>query len=194
MRSLSELCAEAKEVGRTIDISGCRYGYHNRTKVDIGETEYYRFLAGFARVVQAKQVLEIGTHYGGSIMAMSRGVPGAKLVTVDITNKNVEAFATYPDVTRVRGDSLTPAVSAQVTALLSAPADLMYIDSLHTKEAVLANMEMYSKLRPRYIVLDDIHISDSMDDLWVYLRSRYETVDLSDIADRKRVGFGAVAL
>jgi hypothetical protein len=53
---------------------------------------------------------------------------------------------------------------------------------------------MYSQLCPRFVVLDDIHISDSMNDLWADLQSRYETVDLSDIADRKRVGFGAVAL
>ena len=193
--TLAVTCEQARAIGSTIDITGCRYGFNSRTKQDIGEAEYYRFLAGLARLIQASQILEIGTHYGGSIMAMARGAgPDARLVTVDITKKNTEAFKPYPNIVRVQGDSTTPDIALEVCGFFSPPIDLMYIDSLHTKEAVLSNLKRYESLQPKYVVLDDIHISDSMNDLWDLLQGRYETCDLSDIADRKRVGFGVVKL
>lgn len=194
-QTLALICEQAKVAGQAIDITGCRYGLHNRTKQDIGETEYYRFLAGFVQVIKARQVLEVGTHYGGSIMAMARGAEkDARLVTVDITHKNATAFKPYTNIKRIQGDSLAPPTARLVLSCFARPIDLIYIDSLHTKEAVLGNLETYAPLQPRYAVLDDIHISDSMNELWMELQGRYETCDLSDIADRKRVGFGAVRL
>lgn len=193
--NFADLCARAKELGATIDITGCRYGLHTRTKTNIGETEYYRFLAGFASLIAARQILEIGTHYGGSVMAMARGAgPEARLVTVDITRKNEPAFAAYPNIRRVQGDSTKITTATLVQSYLSPPIDLIYIDSLHTKEAVLHNLELYAPLKARYAVFDDIHISPSMDELWVELSAKYPACDLSDIADRKRVGFGAIQL
>lgn len=189
------LCQRARKLGDTIDITGCRYGLHTRTKTDIGETEYYRFLAGFTSLTGARQVLEIGTHYGGSIMAMARGAgPYAKLVTVDITRRNEPAFAAYPNIRRVQGDSTKQTTATLVRSYFSPPIDLIYIDSLHTKEAVLLNLELYASLKPRYAVFDDIHISPSMDELWAELSAKYPACDLSDIADRKRVGFGAIQM
>ena len=189
-----DLCQRAREIGDTIDITGCRYGLHSRTKTDIGETVYYRFLAGFTRLIGAKQVLEIGTHYGGSVMAMARGAASAKLVTVDITRKNEPAFAAFPNIQRIQGDSTKPVVAAKVSKLFSPPIDLIFIDSLHTKEAVLLNLKTYGHLRPRYAVFDDIHINPTMDELWEELSAQYPHCDLSDITDRRRVGFGAIQL
>ena len=192
--NFQDLCQHSREIGDTIDITGCRYGLHARTKTDIGETVYYRFLAGFARLIEAKQILEIGTHYGGSIMAMARGAASAKLVTVDITHKNEQAFASFPNIQRVQGDSTQAKTAAQVSRYFVPPIDLIYIDSLHTKEAVLLNLKAYGHLLPRYAVFDDIHINPTMDELWDELSAKYPHCDLSDITDRRRVGFGAIQL
>ena len=195
MRTLKDICDEAKVVGTQIDITGCHYGLHSRTKRNIGETEYYRFLAGFARVTQAMRILEIGTHYGGSIKALARGADSkASLVTVDLKLHNQEGFSGCTNIHRVRGDSLAPATIVEVSKWMAGPIDLMYIDSLHTYDAVMANISEYAHLNPEFIVLDDIHINETMDKAWEELGSRYETCDVSDIADRRRVGFGVVRM
>lgn len=192
--TLMEICEEAYERGKTINIDGCHYGPHSRTKRYYAETEYYRFLAGLCSVVDAKQVLEIGTHYGGSIMAMSRGTgKDAFLVTVDVIMRNTERFKQYPNVHRVLGNSISDAVAKKVYVLFHPPIDVLYIDSTHTYEDVMANIQMYKGLKPRFVVLDDIHINDSMKSLWTTLQNKYECIDVSEWSKRN-VGFGVVKL
>jgi len=192
---IKELCRNAKIIGDTIDITGCRYGMHDRTNTYIGETVYYSFLAGFVKLINAKQILEIGTHYGGSVMAMERGTnTDAKIVTIDIKFKDSVALSEYKNIKRVTGDSTSPAVVKEVDKYLEPPIDLMFIDSLHTKNFVFLNMKRYGKLLPKYIVFDDIHINATMNDLWSKLISKYTNYDLSSIVDREKAGFGIIQL
>ncbi len=193
--NINELCHKAKAVGDTIDITGCRYGIHDRTHSDIGETVYYSFLAGLVRVINAKQILEIGTHYGGAAMAMARGsVPDTKIVTIDIVLKNELTLSVYPNIKHIEGDSTNRSVVKEVNKYLIPPIDLIFIDSLHIKKFVFFNMKMYKHLLPKYIVLDDIHINKTMDDLWNKLILKYPSYDLTDIVERGRAGFGIIQI
>src|SRR5205085_399992 len=106
---LRSLCERAAQVGRAIDLTGC---YH---EVDgpyaYGQTNYYGLLAGLAATRRMRQVLDIGTRFGGSILAVRSALAATPratrvLVTVDVREHDLAAFSDYPDVIRILGDSI----------------------------------------------------------------------------------------
>ena len=199
--SLKSICEQAMREGRKIDLAGCNYGkttgccsFLNRP------TSYYYFLAGLVRSQRMAHILEIGTHFGGSIMSMSRGLnkkdmTRSKLVTVDLERKNKDGFREYSHIERITGDSLDEDVIKKVRERFTRSADLIYIDSLHEYEHVKKNLEIYAKpLDPRYIVLDDIRQCDEMERLWNALKQEFkeDAFDASYITIRNGAGFGII--
>ena len=199
--SLESICEEAISEGQRIDLSGCNYGettgccsFLNRPP------SYYYFLAGLVRSQRMTHILEIGTHCGGSIMSMSRGLSKigrirSKFVTVDLERKNEDGFREYSHIERITGDSLEENVIKKVRGRFTRSTDLIYIDSLHEYEHVKKNIEIYAKpLNPRYIALDDIRQCDSMRKLWSMLTREFKerAFDASDIAIRKGAGLGVI--
>ena len=99
LRRISE---KAMSEGLKIDLTGCSYGettgccsFLNRP------TNYYHFLSGLVKSERLTYILEIGTHFGGSIMSMSKGlsfknISRSRLLTVDITRKSDKGFHEYP--------------------------------------------------------------------------------------------------
>lgn len=199
--SLKLMCERAMREGLKIDLSGCNYGETTGPCRFIKRpTNYYYFLAGLVRSQRMTRILEIGTHFGGSIMSMSRGlnkkdIPKSKLVTVDIERKNRDGFKEYSHIKHVTGNSLDEEVIKKVCECFEVPIDLIYIDSLHEYEHTKKNIEIYAKsLNPRYIALDDIRQCDSMVELWSALTQEFKenTLDVSDITIRKGAGFGVI--
>jgi cephalosporin hydroxylase len=187
--------------GLKIDLANCNYGETTGPCPFIKRpTNYYYFLAGLVRSQGMTRILEIGTHFGGSIMSMSRGLnkkdrPQSKLVTVDIEHKNRDGFKEYPHIERITGDSLDEDVIKKVWKYFERPIDLIYIDSIHEYEHTKKNIDIYArKLDPRYIVLDDIRQCDSMAQLWSTLTEKFKgnAFDASDISIRKGAGFGVI--
>lgn len=192
MQELNEFCQLAWELGKTIDLSGCKYGYHSRTKTQVGTSPYYYFLAGLARLVNAQQVLEIGTFKGGSARALSTGAPGARVVTVDISKP--PPFSGYPGVLSLVGDSLNQVTAASVLEALSPPVDILFIDSHHSYQSTKDNFVVYKELlKPRFVVLDDISLNPEMTRLWEELQTKYLCCNVSGIVGRT-CGFGLIRL
>ncbi len=197
---LKEICEEAMYVGMDIDLSDCHYGETTGTSVISRPTSYYYFLAGFVALEECAQVLEIGTNCGGSIMSISKGldaddITDRRLVTVDIAHKNEEGLKEYPKVTRVHGDSLSGEVVKKVVGSFNKEIDLLYIDSLHEYEHTRENIEIYApKLKPRYIILDDIRQTEGMKKLWGELKEEFgcNAFDASESAKRHGAGFGVI--
>jgi len=198
MQSLQEKCDMAARTGKTIDISGCNYGLHKKSGTILAEQPYYAFLAGFVSALSVRNILEVGTNCGGSIMAMSRGIPCGEpsaLLTIDTTRENEEGFAAFPHIMRVQGDSLAKKTRAKVKALLPRQIDLLYIDSVHSFEHVKGNVDLYGRAHsPRYIILDDIHLNESMERVWAYFVERVGAERCCDIsaAARRHTGFGVI--
>jgi predicted O-methyltransferase YrrM len=187
--------------GRKIDLTGCNYGETTGPLTFLKRpTNYYYFLAGLVRSRGMTRILEIGTHFGGAIMSMSRGLseeglPKSKLVTVDIERKNQDGFKEYSHIRHITGDSLDKDVVERVAECFEGPIDLIYIDSLHEYGHTKENIDTYGKrLRPQYIVLDDIRQCDSMRKLWSALTREFKerAFDASDITVRKGAGFGVI--
>lgn len=200
-RNLKSICERAMADGRKIDLTGCSYGETTGPHPFIKRpTNYYYFLAGFVRSQRMRHILEIGTHFGGAIMSMSRGLnkrdmPKSKLVTVDIEQKNHAGFREYSHIKRIAGDSLDEDVVKKVYECFDRDVDLIYIDSIHEYGHTKKNIDIYAKrLNPRYIALDDIRQCDSMAQLWSALTREFkeDAFDASDVSIRKGAGFGVI--
>jgi len=198
---LSKICERAMDIGMELDLSDCPYGETTGPCSFIKRpTSYYFFLAGFVSLLRLKSILEIGTNYGGSIMAISKGlhpddIKESRLVTIDIIRKNEEGFKGYPHIRRIEGDSLDGEVARRAINSFDKEVDLIYLDAVHEYEHTKRNLDIYAgKLNPRYVVLDDIRQCDEMRMLWDELKCEFgdRAFDASDITIRKGAGFGVI--
>jgi len=202
MKPLKDICAHAMAVGQRINLSKYHYGRTNGCCPNIKRpTNYYFFLAGLVRTQGLRYILEIGTHFGGSILSMRKGlnkrhVFNSKLVTIDIVKNDIHGLGGFPKIHRIKGNSLEKEVAAKAISCFKKSIDLLYIDSIHEYGHTMANIDLYGpKLDPLYIVLDDIRQCDSMRKLWSDLIIKYgndRAYDASDIAIRKGAGFGII--
>lgn len=133
-------------------------------------------------------------------MSMSRGmrtedVPGSRLATIDITYKNEQGFRKFPHIKRIRGDALSGEVISEAVRTFDRPIDLLYIDSVHEYEHTKRSIDVYANtLNPRYVILDDIHLTDSIEVLWGELVEQFKerACDASEIVRRRSAGFGVI--
>lgn len=187
---LSDIIRSAWAVGQTIDLSNIGYGpthWQGGKKFLDTPSPYYFFLAGLIRSMNFKRVFEIGTHYGGSILSMLRGVTdldNAKLVTVDVTDLNPQLH-TIPHLTRITGNANREEIIQQaVLNFGKIPIDLMYIDADHRFIPTIMSLGIYNTLlRPQMIVVDGIMLYDTMKAMWNAMRVAYgsEAINCLDV-------------
>ena len=190
---------EVMEKGAQLDLHGCAYGEWRGDFV-LSPHRYYYFLAGLVRTLGFTRILEVGTHYGGATTAMSRGIAPdrtgeAFIITLDVTHLNAEKLSHVEGLRRITGDSLHGVVIDDVCRRFAGPIDLLYVDSRHERVETLQNLAVYAnRLQPAVIVLDDIHLNDSMRALWSQLVSLGigRATDVSTLVDRKSAGFGVI--
>jgi len=194
--NLQAIAESAAIAGKEIDLTGCDYGPHRLSGLYLKVQPYYHFLAGFVRTLGVRKILEIGTSYGGSIMAMDRGLrgkePGTQLVTVDKVDIAGEAVGALAHIKRIHGDSLSADTLRKVRQHLDAPIDLFYLDSKHSYDHTQKNVDIYGgEFRPKYIILDDIRLNDEMARYWTEAQARFGqfAFDASAAANRPD-GFG----
>ena len=185
--------------GAQLDLHDCAYGEWRGDFVS-SPHRYYYFLAGLVRTLGFTRILEVGTHYGGATTAMSRGIEADRasetfIVTLDITHLNADKLSRIEGLQRITGDSLQGRVIDDVCRRFAGPIDLLYVDSRHERVETLQNLAVYAnRLQPEVIVLDDIHLNESMRALWRQLVSLGigRTTDVSTLVDRKSAGFGVI--
>jgi len=204
---LEQLVRRAWQIGQGIDLAGVGYGrkhWGNRTDISTWTPPYYHFLAGLAALIEAKTAVEIGTHWGGSAVAILRGMrarsPDAKIVTVDLTSESDNYLPKLPEaasIVKIIGDANKLETIQQVLTH-SPSADFLYIDAQHLAHPTLLNFTIYSTLvRPKVAVFDDITWSDSMREFWRIVETAYANVCIDcravEPAIRSHPGFGLVA-
>jgi len=185
----------------TLDLSQCYYGEpHWKGPFVSSPYPYYFFLAGLAAQLRCRRILEMGTHFGGSIFSIARGLEHsgilqtAEIVTIDTNDSNRAAFRTSQPVKRILGNCLDRRVARQAASEFTGSVDLMFVDTTHTYEHTQSCLETYIPLvLPRLVIVDDIRLNDSMSELWKDLVSNYGNcaIDITDHSRRgKEVGFG----
>lgn len=200
--NLNNICARAVIEGQKINLDGCCYGPSSIDGSLSGKPEpYYYFLAGLIRSGRFTHVFEIGTHYGGSIMSISRGlrdeeIGKSKVLTIDLTYGNESGFKEFPHIKRMQGDALSKKMIKKVRGYFERDIDLLFIDSSHEYDHVKLCIAIYANmLRPKYIILDDIFLNGSMKKLWLEITEEFgeKALDISQIRGRDaEVGFGII--
>lgn len=197
---LDELVSWAWKIGNAIDLTGVGYGrihWDNFRDIITDPLPYYFFLAGFVRLVHAARICEIGTHWGGSTLALRRGVsPELKpdVVTIDLSRKS--RFDAELGIRKIIGEAGSKVVLQTVAEHFDEQAhiDLLFIDSHHTFAATFSQYCEYTTLlRPRFVILDDISLNEEMANAWqLILRSvpPGQALDASEVVREIRDGPG----
>ena len=167
---------DAFELGSKLNLDHCVYGpATGGTRGYINETQpYYYLLAGHLALTKATTVLEIGTHYGGSTLAMLEGlrqndISDLRVVTMDVSSLNDERLSQEPEIRRIIGDSSDIASIRQAKALLGTEKlDLLYIDALKDPGFVLETMRNVrdAGISVSFVILDDVQTNDAMRTFW----------------------------
>jgi predicted O-methyltransferase YrrM len=177
--ALRDHVRDAYRRGREIALDGAVYGPD--TAKDRGFLDdvmsYYPLLAGHAAIQQASTVIEVGTHFGGSTLALLAGMRAGgsddlRLVTLDVTDLNRAQLDREPEIIKLVGDTTDSATLEGAAAMLEGrTVDLMYIDALKTADFVVQTLHNAWRvgLHPRTLILDDIQLSESMRSLWTVL-------------------------
>jgi cephalosporin hydroxylase len=122
--------------------------------------------------VKPELIVETGIAHGGSLVYYASllemmGLDNAKVVGIDIDIRahNRAAIEAHPMMKRlhlIEGSSIAPEIVAQVHALAAGKRTLVVLDSNHTHEHVLAELEAYASLTSvgSYCVVMDTVVED----------------------------------
>ncbi len=140
--------------------------------------------------VKPDYVVEAGTYYGGSsvlwALFLTTVNPEGRVITIDIEDQRLPRAKDHPiakkQVDFLLGSSTAPEIVAQVKERVKGKRTLFILDSLHTKEHVAKELEVYAPLVTpgSYIVVQDTPVGPihavrefvAKDDRFVSDRSR----------------------
>jgi cephalosporin hydroxylase len=210
-RPLADTVRDAWAQRNSFDLSSVGYGrihWDNRTDVMHTPLPYYYFLAGMVRILEARRIVEVGTHHGGSTKALAAGLVSpseSRIVTFDPNPEASRMLLNHPVIRAHPLDANTQEAIDAASEGVDGSCDLVYIDSTHDYQSTLHSWLLYGELfAAPVVILDDITLNDSMRALWSLLQRRYGTdnaLDASDIVPEirpavglSRPGFGIVRL
>lgn len=113
-------------------------------------------------------IIETGTYRGGSTLfyadILDRVNERGRVITVDIDPKieMASAFQTFRNRVKViKGDSVSPEVVSEIAREAGEGKVLVTLDSLHTREHVLKELNLYSKFvsSGSYLIVQDTNIN-----------------------------------
>lgn len=109
-------------------------------------------------------IVECGTAYGGSALYFATicdALDHGQVITIDLATPKPETRVQHPRITYLVGSSVDPAIVAKVFLATKDKTVWLILDSLHTKEHVLAEMEIYGRLVPSgsYMIVEDSNIN-----------------------------------
>lgn len=168
--------AALRDQARELFLSSCRYGYsYNFSWLGRPIIQYPQDIIALQEIlweVKPELVIETGIAHGGSLLfsaSMLELIGGDGLVVgidVEIRPHNRSAILAHPLARRVRmleGSSLDAGILAEVAALARGRRPVMVVlDSNHTHEHVLRELQLYSPLvtRGSYLVVLDTVVED----------------------------------
>ncbi len=102
--------------------------------------------------VKPDVIVETGIAHGGSLIyyaSLFQAMDKGRVIGVDIeirphNRKAIESHELFPFITLIEGSSIEPEIVSQVKSLVKAGESVMVVlDSCHTKQHVLAELESY---------------------------------------------------
>jgi cephalosporin hydroxylase len=111
-------------------------------------------------------VIETGTAFGGSALfyaSMLKLLNHGEVITVDIEKKAVpETNEIWKEkVISFIGSSIDDDIFSEIKTIVENKKNIVLLDSWHTKEHVLKELQLYSQLIPvnSYIIVEDTHVN-----------------------------------
>jgi cephalosporin hydroxylase len=140
----------------------------------VGVIQYPSDLITYAEILYKSRpevIIETGTNYGGLAVyfatLMEHINPATKILTVDIDSANwhnelAEGRITPRMLERIvfiEGDSVSDQTIAQMKQHANGKRGLVLLDSLHTREHVLKELQLYSQFvaPDSYLIVNDTH-------------------------------------
>lgn len=113
--------------------------------------------------IKPDYIIETGTKAGGSALffaSICDMINHGHVITVDIDE--IEEFPKHKRITYLTGDSTDDLIISFINARIEDAKVLVILDSDHTKEHVLKELEIYSKMVSvgSFIIVEDTNISD----------------------------------
>ena len=116
--------------------------------------------------VKPDVIVETGVAHGGSLVfyaSLCKAMDQGRVIGVDIeirlhNRKAIEAHSLFPLITLIEGSSIEPAVAESVRSeIREGETVLVILDSKHTREHVLGELEAYAPLvtKDSYIIVQD---------------------------------------
>lgn len=105
-------------------------------------------------------LVECGTDRGGSALFFASIfdlIGNGEVITIDVNDVRVD----HPRVTKIQGSSVSPEVFQKVKNITQGKKAMVVLDSDHTRDHVLKEMELYSVLvsPDHYMVVEDSNIN-----------------------------------
>ncbi len=120
-------------------------------------------------------IIETGVAHGGSLVyyaSLCKSMGKGRVIGIDVeirlhNRRAIEAHPLFPWITLVEGNSIAPETVRHVKSLVKAgEAAIVFLDSCHTKEHVLAELEAYHDLvSPGSFIVATDGIMTSLDDV-----------------------------
>ncbi len=107
-------------------------------------------------------IIETGTRYGGSALYLARlldSIGKGKVITIDTVKEN---FPEHPRINYLTSSSTSPELFEKIkNQIKSTDKVLIILDSDHSKNHVLKEMEMYSQLvsLESYLIVEDSNVN-----------------------------------
>lgn len=206
-QQLKEFHSKERTLEEVVD-KGLNFGGHGHFKVrTIQKRSEILNLARKVSEIQPRNILEIGTAFGGTLMIWAQ-IASHKVVSCDINDLSLQdsLFGAFPppssdcQVELLCGDSHTEEFAERAAAAFDGePVDFLFIDGDHLYDGVKKDFELYRKLvRPGgLIAFHDIVENQPLPENQVYqfwkdVRNTGETIELVDAQDQCGYGIGVL--
>lgn len=153
---------------------------------------YYRFLGTLAKQLKPKLSVVLGVCGGGDCLHLSLGNPEGKVIGVDIAYDHPQQLSYIENTCRnfifYEGDSVQ---SAKDIYNKFGSVDLLFVDTVHTFEATVREVEAWSPyLSSSHIICFDDLFRDEMAGYWETLEEPKLRLDQLHDGAEKGGGFG----
>ena len=178
---LIDLISESAQLAVNINIEGQNNDLSDASYVNIFPGEHYRLLNAIIKVLNIKNIIEIGTWTGMGSIAILHENPNTKLTSFDVipwnqlgvpSHLSEKYFKINPNFSQVIAD-LTDLEQFNKNFELLNNADLIFIDGPKNDVFEYQFLDLLKKLEPRrnrILIIDDIKFLN-MIDLWKSIKS-----------------------
>jgi predicted O-methyltransferase YrrM len=162
--------------------------------LNINGCAYYQFLPQLIDLIEPSCVVELGGAMGvADVMMLQSKWQDYKLYSITLAEHGLEFSMIadeYKNLVKIIGDDLDIKNWKDIDL---SKTDLWFIDTLHTKEQLTKELELYTPFfkKGAIVLFDDIHMPE-LQPVWDLLCQKYDHYDLTDPCHYS--GFGAIKI